>query len=765
MLLTSCIVLLLAVAAFAIYEVFTFRKALSQEISTVAEITGRNCAVGLSFNMFEDAERTLSYLEGEKQITLACIYKDGQIWARYPKTAPDQAFPARPEAGVQRFEKNAFSLFHTIIDPNGKPLGTLYLRSTLEQMYDRLKQYLGLAFAVLAIAVIAAYRLSIGLQSVISKPILALSNTARTVSDQKDYSLRVPEQNKDELGTLIASFNDMLSQIQKRDAELQKARDEAQRANQAKSHFLSFMSHELRTPLTAIIGFSEMLMTEVEEQGTQEWVDDLRRIYDSGRYLLELINDILDISKIEAGKMDLHLETFPIGEVVRDLTGALRPIIEKKQNRLIIDCDAAAGSMHADMIKVRQCLLNLLSNANKFTDRGTITLTVSRSRHRPNVSSLPTTSDSSKNGVAPSSPVAAADPSEADFITFTISDTGIGMTQEQIGKLFRAFTQADSSTSRKYGGTGLGLALTKQFCQMMGGTVEVESELGKGTTFRIELPARVITGQKPVATKPPETASTQSAAPAGRILVIDDDPEAHRLVRQAMGEDACAVHSAYDGQEGLRMAKELNPSVITLDILMPQMDGWMVLSLLKADPDLADIPVIMLSVRTEENFAFALGVADYLQKPIDSERLRSTVRKFYRPPPGNLVLIVEDDPAMREMLGRMLEKEQWAVSKAANGMAALETIETAQPALIILDLMMPVMDGFEMIARLQKHPEWKKIPILVVSGKELSEEDRQRLQGHVSMILRKGSFTRDDFMAEVRHQVRSLAASPGPLNI
>jgi signal transduction histidine kinase/CheY-like chemotaxis protein len=723
--LTSCAALLLACAVFVAYELHSFRSNLVLELTTLAEITGKNCAAAVSFDRPDDAEKTLAHLGGESQIIAAGIYKDGKVWARFPKTLKDAALPAAPSAASHRFANQTLELFHPIYDPDSRePLGSIYVQSSLTQMYSRLRNYLGVVAAVMLVAAAVSFFLSARLQRVISGPVLKLAETAHVVSREKDYSVRAQKHADDEVGVLIESFNDMLAQIQKRDAELQEARLAAERANQAKSNFLSFMSHELRTPLTTIIGFSEMLLAEVETEGRPEWVEDLRRVHDSGRYLLELINDILDISKIEAGKMEVHLETFGIPGLIRDLKDLMRPLAEPKKNRLVIECPEDIGEMHADRIKVRQCLLNLLSNACKFTHQGLITLSASRV---------------AKSG--------------GDWLTFRVSDTGIGMTPEQLGKLFRAFSQADDSTSRRYGGTGLGLALTKRSCQMMGGDVSVVSEPGQGSTFTIELPA--------VAPKQAGTLTVTAAAPiavpaasSGCILVIDDDPAVHQLLANALGPQGYTLKFASSGAEGLRLAKELRPAVITLDVIMPEMDGWVVLARLKDDPDLAAIPVIMLTVRADQDFGFAMGVADYLQKPIDRERLVSVLKKYYRLHTAKEVLVVEDDPPMRELLCRMLDDKEWTVAQADNGLTALESITHCQPSLIVLDLKMPVMDGFEMIAELNKHVDWRKIPVVVVSGKELTPEDRQRLQGHVQKILQKGDFSREELLREVQQTVK-----------
>jgi len=805
--LTSCIALLLACAAFVGYELLTFRATMVSEMSALAGITGKNCEVPVSFDRPEEAENTLANLSTERQVLAACIYRDGKVWAKYPKGMSDAAFPAKPDVGRHHFEKSTLALSRQILDPDKNPIGAIYIQSSLDTMYARLRQYVRIMAVVLLVASIVVLVISTKLQGVISQPLLKLSETARTVSDKKDYSVRAQKQGNDEVGVLIDSFNEMLAQIQKRDTELQEARLAAEQANRAKSNFLSFMSHELRTPLTAIIGFSELLIHEVEAEGHKpiggedhkylDWVDDLRRVHDSGKYLLELINDILDISKIEAGKMEVHLEIFAVPALVRDLKDVMRPLLERKNNRLVVECSDDTGTMQADRIKVRQCLLNLLSNASKFTEQGVITLSASRVARRgigplppvvssPSPPSTPLTQTDPKTGeggiVDWPSPPSKPPPSPGelsvrgveggeghkpiggeghtvDWLIFRIQDTGIGMTPEQIGKLFRAFTQADDSTSRRYGGTGLGLALTKKFCQIMGGDVRVESEIGKGSTFTIELPVVTAKPTSSITVVPPAAAASRTRSSSQCILIIDDDPAVHQLLADVLRPEGYTLKFATNGPDGLRLAKELRPAVITLDVLMPDMDGWVVLALMKADPDLAAIPVIMLTVRADQDFGFAMGVADYLQKPIDRGRLVAVLKRYHQFRPPNRVLVVEDDAAMREMICRMLNDKDWTVAEAENGLAALESIARCPPALIILDLKMPVMDGFQMIAELHKHEDWRKIPVVVVSAAELTAEDRQRLQGHVKKILQKGDFSREDLMREVQQTVKLLLAN------
>jgi signal transduction histidine kinase/DNA-binding response OmpR family regulator len=544
--------------------------------------------------------------------------------------------------------------------------------------------------------------------------------------------------NRDEFGALATRMNQMSRELHRLDTDqrqaaqqLQTLNAELERASKAKSDFLASMSHELRTPLNAIIGYSEMLQEEAEDLGSVDFIPDLQKILAAGKHLLALINDILDLSKIEAGKMDLFLETFDIVPMVQDVGTTITPLVEKNANTLVVRFPDHLGTMRADLTKVRQALFNLLSNACKFTTRGTITLAVSREM---------------VDGAA--------------WMTFRVSDTGIGMTPEQMGKLFQAFSQAETSTTRQYGGTGLGLAITRHFCQMMGGDTTVESAVGQGSTFTIRLPAEVA---DPKAIPAPRTeAFPASALPEGAptVLVIDDDPTVHDLMQRFLSKEGVRVATAAGGEEGLRLAKTLRPAAITLDMLMPGMDGWAVLTALKADPDLADIPVIMLTIVDDKTMGYTLGASDYLTKPIDWDRLTAVLRKYRCAHPPCPVLIVEDEVAMHEMLRRMLAREGWVVTEAVNGREALERVAEKRPELILLDLMMPEMDGFAFLEALRRQEAWREIRVVVITAKDLTPDDRQRLNGYVERILQKGTYSREELLREVRDLV-AVRVQPG----
>ncbi|HLJ92282.1 MAG TPA: response regulator, partial [Gemmataceae bacterium] len=514
--------------------------------------------------------------------------------------------------------------------------------------------------------------------------------------------------------------------LRKTNQELALARDQALEANRAKSTFLANMSHELRTPLNAIIGYSEMLEEEAQDLEAETLVPDLQKVRSAGKHLLALINDVLDLSKIEAGKLDLFLETFELPTLIQEVATTIRPLIEKNHNTLVMDSPAELGSMHADLTRVRQCLFNLLSNAAKFTENGQITLQASRETE-----------------------------TGKEWIRFSVRDSGIGMTPEQQAKLFQAFTQADASTTRKYGGTGLGLAISRRFCQMMGGDISVESALGKGSLFTIRLPALVTKPKpEPVAASEesqPSEAPVQTPSPNGgdTILVIDDDPAVRDMLTRYLSREGFRVVTAAKGTDGLRLAKELHPKAITLDVVMPNMDGWAVLSALKADATLANIPVIMLTIMDEKNLGFTLGAADYLTKPLNREQLRSILKKHQLSQGPGLALVIDDELSAREVLRRSLEHEGWTVLEAENGQRGLERVAEQPPHLILLDLMMPTMDGFEFVQQLRQHEEWRNIPVVVVTAKDLTAEDRQRLNGQADSIMQKGSYSREELLREI----------------
>ena len=519
-----------------------------------------------------------------------------------------------------------------------------------------------------------------------------------------------------------------LEEIKIKSEALQVAQVAAEAASKAKSQFLANMSHELRTPLNAIIGYSEMLQEEADDLGTPEIKPDLQKIHGAGKHLLGLINDILDLSKIEAGKMTLYLETFEVQTLLNEVAATVQPMINKNGNQLTLEVAPEIGSMRADVTKVRQALFNLLSNASKFTDKGSITLRARR---------------------------------QGANLVFDVIDSGIGMTPEQVGRLFQAFAQADASTAKKYGGSGLGLALSRKFCQIMGGDLTVASEAGKGSTFTATIPAQVIeVAEETVPAVSAPAAEIPSTGSGPLVLVIDDDATVQDLLRRSLNRDGFRVETAPDGTSGLARARKLHPDIITLDVMMPGMDGWEVLAALKEDPETADIPVIVVSIVDERGLGFSLGAADYLTKPLDFSRLSSVLNRHAKVGLGRRVLIVEDDQATQELLQKRLTKEGWQVVAAGNGREALERLTQGPPDLVLLDLMMPEMDGFEFLEAFRKQPGCAQITVVVMTAKILTPADHQRLRGQVAQIVAKANLSPEMLAAEIRSALGKTLPQP-----
>ncbi len=514
--------------------------------------------------------------------------------------------------------------------------------------------------------------------------------------------------------------------------QLAAAKEQAEAANRAKSQFLANMSHELRTPLSAVIGYSEMLSEELQDLNQEQLLPDVGKIESNARHLLSLINDVLDLSKIEAGRMIVSAEVFEVRTLVDDVVSSTSPLVVRKENHLALDLGDDLGTMHTDQVKVRQCLLNLIGNASKFTEDGIITLAVHREHEGGG----------------------------RDWLRFDVKDTGIGMSEEQLAHLFQRFSQADESTTREYGGTGLGLAITRAFCNMMGGEVSVVSTHGEGSTFTLRLPAEL------------PTSDFAEAIPADIepcdercVLVVDDDPAQRDLLTRFLKRQGFNVRTAADGQAGLALARAVRPTAILLDVEMPRMDGWSMLHAVRSDPALAETPVVMVSALHEESLGYALGATDYVTKPVDWAHLRDVVSRFSETTPDGalaeaapgLALVVDDDADLRARLRTLLEGGGFQVVEAADGQAALAEVDRRVPGLVLLDLTMPVMDGFSFLKALRARPHGRDVPVVVLTARDVTAAERASLAEDADRVVVKGSVS----LRKLAKDLRELAPPSG----
>jgi PAS domain S-box-containing protein len=594
--------------------------------------------------------------------------------------------------------------------------------------------------------------LECGLQSGLAIPVSADTNVVAIMA----FFTRSPNDRDQQLVGVIGAIAMQLGVLMRRkrdeetlrlvNEELALARDRALEASRTKSAFVANMSHELRTPLNAIIGYSEMLQEDADLLGLDDFVDDLQKIYRSGKHLLDLINDILDMTKIEAGKLEIYYDDFDLPMLIWEASQTIQPLLIKNNNHLEIECDLQLGEIRADMTRVRQVLLNVLSNACKFTKSGVIKIQVSRQN----------------SGLG-------------EIFCFTISDTGIGISPENLQKLFQPFNQADSSTTRLYGGTGLGLAISHRLCQMMSGDITVVSELGIGSTFTIclpvdcESPSKHQPKQKQIFSPsflpnnlltspelPPQgTDNLQQKNPS--VLVIAGDSRLHQSTHSSLHHLGVSIYSSSNAEDGMQLVYQVLPDAIILDMQTPSMIGWEVLKELKSQPLTSGIPIILLTINDEKHENYEVGANEYLFKPIDRDRLVTIVEKYRAEQQSDLsVLVIEDDPNIRAMLKRMLEKENCIVSEAQDGHDALEVMTQKIPQLILLDLMMPNVDGFEFMHLLRLRQETPSIPIIIITAKDLTNEECTRLSGSVHKILQKPNYSYPKLLEEIVRRLYKL---------
>jgi signal transduction histidine kinase/DNA-binding response OmpR family regulator len=760
--LVSGVALLLACAGFCAYDLYSFRASLISSVSIQAQIIGDNTVSALLFNDPDSAEKTLSALDANRHLIYAQIYtRDGQPFAGYWRERAGETLPLPVipfgQTQIHWFKNGHLGLARSIVF-QGKPTGAVYIRSDLGAMNDRLKSYAVITLLVFLAPLVVALLISRISQRVISEPVMQLAQTVRIVSNEKNYSIRAgTSPNRDEVSTLIESVNEMLEQIQQRDGALQRAQQElehrvrertiqlavankeldlrnreVERATKLKSKFLASMSHELRTPLNAIVGFSDLLA-----EGTPGQLNDKQRrfvnhIKQGSAHLLQLINDILDLSKIEAGQLELRSEEFLVTDALPEVLSTVHPLALAK-NIQVKQKVESKSLVKADRVRFKQILYNLLSNAVKFTPKG--------------------------------GRIAIECVDHWDFVRVSVTDSGIGIRLEDQKVIFDEFRQVEGTTDGTHEGTGLGLAITKRLVEQQGGQISVESELGKGSRFSFTLLAA---DSKSKVQPPAEPAKAPVPATSGRltplVLIVDDENSSRELLAGYL-EPEYRVAMAESGVEALKKAHQLRPDAITLDVLMPGSSGFETLAALRKDPETTNIPIIILSIVDQKQVGFALGAADYLIKPVRRPALLEAIRKHVPSPADDdsSILLVDDDPKALELLEEALRSAGYETQGVRSGTRALEVLSNKVVGALLLDLLMPGMDGFEVIRHVRQDALLKDLPILVMTGKNLSNEEMALLSHETQALLQKDGSWQQQLIVELRRVIggRNLAKSAG----
>lgn len=752
------VALVLACTAFIGYDLATFKTARVNNLSMQAQIIGANSTTALAFDDPESATKTLSALSADPQILSAVIYTaDGKPFATYARPGSGQIpdLPTiRPAQQQGSWIRSGEILLVRTIELDGKTAGIVYIRSSIETLKRRLTLYAGIASIVLLLSLFAALIVSAVFRRSVAQPIVELADIVKEVTLNTASSLHTPHIDAfGEVNVLIESFNQMLAEIEKGKASLQQAHDELElrveertaqlviakkevevysqsilranedleRASRFKDQFLSTMSHELRTPLNAVLGFSELLADGRYGPLTERQARYVNHIHSSGQHLLRLINDILDLSKIEAGRLQLNMECVSIDACFAEVCESLQPLVDKNAHQLIRGTRSGL-IVHADGTRLKQMLMNLLGNAIKFTPKGgRIELAASQA---------------------------------GDKVKIEVRDSGPGIPPEEKLRIFEAFhrlKQVEKSTE----GTGLGLAITRRLVELHGGQLEVESELGAGSCFFFMLPAVCA----PQDAKNSMEAADSRSNTMSHVLVIEDDPSAAYLLESQLSSAGYQVTVCSEPQHALEVARQLQPAVITLDVIMLPVNGWDVLAKLKSDPRTANIGVVMVSVTDQRGAGTLLGADEYIVKPVDKSILLAAVERCLsrrnRVRSMQSILVVEDDTATREFIVDLLSKNEYVVSSAADGAQARAKVEQFLPDLVILDLILPEVTGFGLIAEWREAVRTAELPIFVLTNKDLSKEEKDYLHANTGVLISKHERWRDELVRQIEKAQKS----------
>jgi signal transduction histidine kinase/CheY-like chemotaxis protein len=754
--LVSGAALLLACAAFIGYDMVTFRGTMVRNLSTQAQIIGSNSVSALLFNDPQSAENTLSALKAAHNILSADIYStDGKLFASYSRDA-GKSSPAVPSLAPGQLEAHWFInkeivLVRSIVF-EGKPAGTVCIRSNLEELENRLQRYVGIASIVLLVCLAAALLVSSVFRRAVAEPIIQLADVANAVSREKNYSVRARDSRASgELAILIDAFNEMLAQIQQNEKALCEARDdlerrveartaelvkakgeveafsysilrakeELERASKFKDQFLSTMSHELRTPLNAVIGFSELLTEERYGTLNERQQRYVKHIHTGGKHLLTLINDILDLSKIEAGRLQLTIENVPVSGAFAEVADTMRPLADKKSQTLLSEAPTDL-SLRADPIRFKQILMNLIGNAIKFTPEG--------------------------GKIQLSARVVDG------AVRVEVRDSGPGIPLAEQKRIFEAFYRLEES-DKKIEGTGLGLAITRRLVELHGAQLGLDSQPGSGSCFFFALP----TAEAVKAETAPASPAEIQTCDFGRILVVEDDRAAAQLLQSHLSSAGYEVVLCEQPATALEMAAQLQPSAVTMDIIMKPLNGWELLSAFKTDPRTAHIPVVLVTIIDQPGTGAALGADEYIVKPVDRPTLLAAVERCIsgRKHAGRVrpILIVEDDAPTREFVAELLSKRGYTVTTASDGVEARSQVASSVPELVILDLILPEVSGFQLLAEWRTHPRTAELPVFVLTSKDLTAAEKDYLRTNTVLLLQKQQSWQQTLIAQLRRTV------------
>jgi signal transduction histidine kinase/DNA-binding response OmpR family regulator len=754
--LVSGAALVLACATFIAYDLVTFRETMVNDLSTQAQIIGSSTVSALLFNDQQSANTTLSALKASPNILSAGIYtNEGQPFASYSRGSAGSipALPLIPSGHIEtyRIKNNEIVLVRSIVF-EGKLTGTVYIRSDGKELNKRLEKYAGIAGIVLFACLLAALLISSIFRRSVAEPIVHLAEMARVVSRDKNYSVRAtPTRSGGELAILINAFNEMLAQIQQSESALRKAHDgleqrvqertaeleaakkeveafsdsvlcakeEVERASKFKDQFLSTMSHELRTPLNAVLGFSDLLTEERYGPLNDRQRRYVTHIHNGGKHLLTLINDILDLSKIEAGRLQLAIESVVLKRAFAEVLDVMRPLADKKSQTLVHHSAGDLG-VRADHTRLRQVLMNLLGNAIKFTpEGGTIELAAQEL---------------------------------GDKVRVEVRDSGPGIPVEEQQRIFQAFYRLRQS-GKATEGTGLGLAITQRLVELHGGELGIESQPSSGSCFYFTLPGVPAFEADEVDKGSPSLKTGESA----RILVVEDDSTAADLIQSHLTSAGYDVVLCADARQALELAAEMHPSAITLDIVMKPVNGWELLASLKSDPRTAAIPVIIVTVVDQPTTGALLGADEYIVKPVDKPTLLVAVERCLnqraRSQPARPILVVEDDLPTREFVAALLTKHGYVVATAADGVEARTWVEASLPDLVVLDLILPKVSGFELLAEWRASSRTADLPVFVLTNKDLTFEEMDYLRTNAGALFQKQESWQDALIKQLHRAV------------